>query len=77
MVSTDLNPVQLLSWVLRMAPEMESLEVFAIRIPAAGTYRFCRVRGMDVLVADWERNTAVLRESLEKSFHGAGQRDLH
>lgn len=67
-VSTDLSPVQLLGWVFRMAPVLGSLEVSSLQIPAAGTYRFRRLRGMDVLEADWQRNIALLRSSLKNGL---------
>ncbi|MGN0999268.1 MAG: LCP family protein [Faecousia sp.] len=72
MVTTDLNPVQLLSWVFRMAPTLENLEVTAFQVPAAGTYRFRRVRGMDVLEADWQRNIAALRACIDQQLPKGG-----
>lgn len=68
MVSTDVNPVQLLGWAFRMAPALENLTLSSARIPVKGSFRFRTVRGMSVLEADWELNTAALRRLLEEEL---------
>lgn len=67
LLRTDIDPVQLLGWGLRMAPQADRLRVHAIQIPAPGTYRASTVRGMAVLEADWEENASFLRQTLAEA----------
>ena len=66
-----MNPVQLLGWAFRMAPALEKLTLSSARIPVKGSFRFRTVRGMSVLEADWERNTAALRRLLEEGLQAS------
>lgn len=72
MVSTDLSPVEILGWIFQMAPARDRLCLSSARIPAPGTYRFRTIRGMAVLEADWEENTAALHRALDKGLAACG-----
>ena len=67
LLRTDIDPVQLLGWVLRMAPQADRLRITSVQIPAPGTYRSRTIRGMAVLEADRERNAAFLRKTLAET----------
>jgi len=54
MVSTDLSKKQILFLCVKLFPLIDNPTVSSQRIPADGTYSFCTIRNMDVLLADME-----------------------
>lgn len=65
MISTDLSPVQLLDWIFTAAPARSSLRTRSLQIPGQGTCRDETIRGMAVIICDFEENRRLLEESLE------------
>lgn len=65
LVSTDLNPVQLLRWIVDLAPAFSRVRVESLQIPCEGTYRNGSVDGMDVLIPDLEKNREILSAKLK------------
>lgn len=64
MVSTDLDPRDLLSTASDLVPMLQDMSMEGLRIPADKTYRFASVRGMDVIVADLD----AARDFLDKNI---------
>ena len=51
-VSTDLEQKQIISLALQLVPRLETLRISSLRIPEDGAFRFCTIRGMEVLQPD-------------------------
>lgn len=65
LISTDLSPVQLLRWIVDLAPMLSRVRVESLQIPIAGTYRNENVDGMDVLVPNLEQNREIFFSRLK------------
>lgn len=64
MITTDMNPGQILMCALEILPRLSSAEIVSQHVPAAGAYRDETIDGMSVLVTDMESARRTLRESL-------------
>ena len=64
MITTDMTNEEITRYTLQLLPILSELEVTTQHIPAAGTYRDARIRGMAVLVPDLAANVAILKETL-------------
>lgn len=64
MITTDLNPGQLLLCALEVAPDLPELELESLRIPADGTFTDKTIDGMSVLSADLEAQRIYLKKTL-------------
>lgn len=62
-VTTDVTRADCLS-LLAIAAQIRDYELISHSIPASGTYEFTMVRGMSVIVADMEENSAILRTTV-------------
>lgn len=61
MITTDLNPGQLLLLAARTAPHLPDLRITSQRIPADGTFTDETIDGMSVLSADLEQARTLLQ----------------
>ena len=66
MITTDLNPGQILLCALEVVPNLSELEICSQRIPAQGTFSDQTVDGMAVLVADMAAQRRYLKSTLLK-----------
>lgn len=64
MITTDLNPGQILLCALEVVPRLSDMETDSQRIPADGTFSDRTIDGMAVLVADMAAQRAFLRSTL-------------
>lgn len=64
MVTTDMNPGQILMCAMEMLPALSRTEITSQRVPADGTYRDATIDGMSVLTVDMESARRMLRETL-------------
>ncbi len=66
MVSTDMNPLEMVKYAVELFPSLSSMETVSQRIPADGSYEDRRIDGMSVLVPDLE----AARELLDSTMAG-------
>lgn len=64
MITTDMSNSEIIGYVLEFFPILSELEVTTQHIPAEGTYKGARVRGMSVLLPDFEENIKILKETI-------------
>jgi len=64
MVSTNINPLQLLHLVFSTLPSASEIQVNKLRIPFDGTYSNKEIHQMQVIVANWEENRRLFRQSV-------------
>lgn len=64
MITTDLNPGQILTCALEILPYLSNMQLISQRIPADGTYTDQTIDGMAVLVADMNAARQLLQETL-------------
>lgn len=64
MITTDMTNADITNYMIEILPILSQLEIKTQHIPADGTYRNARVRGMAVLVPDKAANIAILRDTL-------------
>lgn len=64
MITTDLNPGQILFCALEVFPSLSDMETHSQRIPADGTFSDKTIDGMAVLVADMAAQRSHLRSTL-------------
>ena len=64
MITTDMNPGQILMCAMELLPALSQAELSSQRVPAEGTYRDATIDGMTVLTADLEAARQLLRETL-------------
>lgn len=64
MISTDLENRQIFALAAKLFPFLNDPQIVSQRMPADGTFRYQRIRGMEVLEADMEK----LKQQLHQSF---------
>ena len=64
MITTDLNPGQILLCALELLPNLSGMETVSQRIPADGTAADQTINGMSVLVADMAAQRQYLQSTL-------------
>ena len=64
MITTDMNPGQILMCAMEMLPKLSQTQLSSQRIPADGTYQDATIDGMNVLKADMDAARRTLRETL-------------
>lgn len=64
MLTTDLNPAQILFCALEIMPNLSAMETGSQRVPVDGTFSDQTIDGMAVLVADMAAQRRYLRSSL-------------
>lgn len=65
LITTDMTNMQIVSYITELFPMLSGSTISSCTIPADGTYSFNTVRGMAVIVADFEANREILKETLE------------
>lgn len=64
MITTDMTNSEIIGYVLEFFPILSELEITTQHIPAEGTYKHARVRGMAVLLPDFEENIQILKDTI-------------
>lgn len=64
MITTDLSKKQILRLTAKLFPLLDSPQFLNQRVPADGTYKYQRIRNMEVLTADMESIRKQLRDTL-------------
>lgn len=64
LITTDMTNAEITGYVLEVFPMLMDLEIRSQRVPADGTYDFKIVRGMDVVVIDFDANRKMLQETI-------------
>lgn len=64
LLTTDMSNLQILSYAAELLPMLSGASLSSCTIPAEGTYSFNTVRGMAVIVADFEENRDILNKTL-------------
>lgn len=64
LLTTDMSNLQILSYAAELLPMLSGASLSSFTIPAEGTYSFNTVRGMAVIVADFEENRDILNKTL-------------
>jgi len=65
LVSTDMTNAEIITYAITFFPILKDLQVTSQAIPAQGTYRSAYVRGMAVLLPDYEANRKILQDTLK------------
>lgn len=64
MITTDMTNGEIIGYVLEFFPILADLEVTTQHIPAEGCYKGAQIRGMSVLVPDYEANIQILKDTI-------------
>ena len=65
LLTTDLTDAQILGFAMEAFPLLPELELKTQQIPGDGTYRMTKIRGMSVIVPDFEKNREILKEIMK------------
>ena len=65
LLTTDLTDAQILGFAMEAFPLLTELEMNTQQIPGDGTYRMTKIRGMSVIVPDFEKNREILKEIMK------------
>ena len=65
LLTTDLTDAQILGFAMEAFPLLPELELKTQQIPGEGTYRMTKIRGMSVIVPDFEKNREILKKIME------------
>lgn len=63
MMKTDMSNTQIVSLLMKLAPNLSGMDVSQYRIPQDGAYYDATIRGMMVLVPDLAKNQIYLRDT--------------
>lgn len=69
--TSDHSDNDLLGYALELYSTLGSVELTTHRVPADGTWNYAKIRGMSVIVADFEENTKILAGLLGSSLEEA------
>ena len=64
MITTDMTNSEIIGYVMEFFPILADLEVTTQHIPAEGCYMGAKIRGMSVLVPDFEANIQILKDTI-------------
>lgn len=64
LITTDLQKGQITGYVFEFAPLLLDLNVQTQRIPADNTWHFAKVDGTSVIIVDFEKNRALLEQTI-------------
>lgn len=64
LITTDMTNMQILSYAAELLPMLSGASISSCTIPAEGTYSYNTIRSMAVIVADFEANRDILKETL-------------
>ena len=65
LVSTDMTNAEIITYAITFFPILKDLQITSQAIPAQGTYRSAYIRGMAVILPDYEANRKILQETLK------------
>lgn len=65
LVTTDITNSEMVSYAVKLLPIIRECEISPAHIPADGTWENANVRGMAVLVLDFDKNRALLKDIIE------------
>ena len=65
LVTTDMTNAEIVSAAISFFPLLQEIKVTTQYIPAEGTYHATFVRGMSVLIPDFEANRKILQDTLK------------
>lgn len=65
LVTTDITNSEMVSYAVKLLPIIRECEIEPAHIPADGTWENANVRGMAVLLLDFDKNRATLKEIIE------------
>ena len=64
-VTTDITNSEMVSYAVKLLPIIRECEIEPAHIPVDGTWENANVRGMAVLLLDFDKNRATLKEIIE------------
>ncbi len=65
LVTTDITNSEMVSYAVKLLPLIRECEIAPEHIPADGTWENANVRGMAVLILDFDKNRALLKDIIE------------
>ena len=65
LVTTDITNSEIVSYAVKLLPLIRECEIAPAHIPADGTWENANVRGMAVLILDFDKNRALLKDIIE------------
>mgnify|MGYP002516684633 FL=1 len=65
LVTTDITNSEMVSYAVKLLPIIRECEIEPAHIPADGTWENANVRGMAVLILDFDKNRALLKDIIE------------
>lgn len=65
LVSTDFTNTELVGYAIKLLPIIRECDIAPEHIPADGTWENANVRGMAVLIMDFDKNRALLKSIIE------------
>lgn len=65
LVSTDFTNTELVGYAVKLLPIIRECDIAPEHIPADGTWENANVRGMAVLIMDFDKNRALLKSIIE------------
>ena len=65
LVTTDITNSEMVSYAVKLLPIIRECEIEPAHIPVDGTWENANVRGMAVLLLDFDKNRATLKEIIE------------
>lgn len=66
LVTTDITNSEMVSYAVKLLPIIRECEIEPAHIPVDGTWENANVRGMAVLLLDFDKNRATLKEIIEE-----------
>lgn len=64
LITTDMSNNEIIKYLIELFPLLSELQVTTQHIPAEGTYYGASIRGMSVLVPDFEENIRILKDTI-------------
>jgi len=64
LITTDMSNNEIVKYMIELFPLLSELQVTTQHIPAEGTYYGASIRGMSVLVPDFEKNIQILKDTI-------------
>ncbi len=65
LITTDMTNMEIVSYAAELFPMLSESTISSCTIPAEGTYSFNTIDSMAVIVADFDANRSILKETLE------------
>lgn len=65
LLTTDLSDSEIMGYAMTVFPMLSGMKIQTQQIPADGTYKMAKVKGMSVLIPDLKKNRDVLAEIMK------------